>query len=172
LSVAFLMAAGCAATPPRELPTIAATRTPVTAKSTEPVDHAEICVKETTLVRVNDQRCDDRVRTYIWYYVPVTSEVPAVGKKAKTGQLYAPPRRVYRAAQKGGKGVDVLVLDDPSPTPKATRATKTPKPQKTTETTETTEPFAKRTTKPPVTTTRPQQCRTTRTRTGTTRTCS
>ncbi|GAA2210226.1 hypothetical protein GCM10009850_056850 [Nonomuraea monospora] len=112
VSLAFLMASGCAATasgerPPNTTPTRTAAQ-----RDTSTVDHAQICVGQATRVRQEDQRCDDREPDHAWHYVPVTSTVPAVGAKVTTGIPYAPPRRAYRAARKGGLGTSVLIMDE------------------------------------------------------------
>ncbi|MEV0995404.1 hypothetical protein [Nonomuraea sp. NPDC050202] len=110
--LAFLLTAGCAATasearPPGDTPTRAAAQ-----RDTGAVDHAQICAGQATRVRAEDQRCDDREKDYAWYYVPMTSAVPAVGAKVASGIPYAPPRRTYRASRRGGEGKGVLILDE------------------------------------------------------------
>ncbi|UBU15468.1 hypothetical protein [Nonomuraea gerenzanensis] len=108
--LAVLLTAGCAATASEARPA-PPTRT-ATQRSQGVVDHARICLAQVTRLRVADQRCDDREQGHVWFYVPVTSAVPAVGTAAAEGLPYAPPRRPYRASAKGGSGQGVLVADD------------------------------------------------------------
>ncbi|MFC4013539.1 hypothetical protein ACFOY2_40365 [Nonomuraea purpurea] len=95
-------------------------------------DSVEICVRKRTRIRVRDTRCDDEDSGYVWYYIPLSRKVPAVGKKAATGSfresMYG---ETFRADPGGGKGRKIKTeapdtdTDDPDvalPTPTQTRA--------------------------------------------------
>lgn len=82
------------------------------------VHYVEICVRKTTLVRAEDQRCDDEKNGHAWYFVPMTAKVPAVGGKGRSGTFVEPGDAspyFYRASRAGGEGEHGMALRDSSP---------------------------------------------------------
>ncbi|MEV4177332.1 hypothetical protein [Nonomuraea sp. NPDC049709] len=107
-------------------------------------DRIEICVRKSTRIRVRDDLCDDEAGGHEWYVLPLSSQIPAVGRKAVNGSFRPSDHtETFRARPGGGKGSKIAVEppDDPGVTP-------------------------------PRTTTRPQQCTTITTGRITTRRCS
>ncbi|SPL97380.1 unnamed protein product [[Actinomadura] parvosata subsp. kistnae] len=125
-------------------------------------DRVEICVQVSTRVRVPDERCEDLLDGYAWYYLVIDRRIPAVGKRAERGS-YLPPRQLttYRARRDGGKGGTAAIrpeTDEPRPTPTPTATAKKPSTRATARPTPT-RPTTRPTTKP---TTKPRECRTVR----------
>jgi hypothetical protein len=74
----------------------------------------QICVKQPSRVRVADTRCDDEDTGFGWYYLLLSRQVPAVGKKAELGSYYVSEYAdTHRARRAGGKGRKVIVKDEP-----------------------------------------------------------
>lgn len=70
---------------------------------TEP-DHAQICVSEQTLRRVDDEWCDDSLtRGTRWFYTPIGAPVPAVGESVDTerGSFTRPPTGKVSTVSRG-----------------------------------------------------------------------
>ncbi|MGP4099450.1 hypothetical protein [Nonomuraea sp. KM90] len=109
LGLALLLVTGCAG-PPEEFVPEAVWEETDEDEGTE-VDRAEICVRKATLVRAADQLCDDNNPGHVWYYVPLTAKIPAVGKKAGSGTFDASDLP-YRVSEKGGTGEDIVIADD------------------------------------------------------------
>ncbi len=67
-------------------------------------EYVEICVRKTTLVRAEYQPCDDEVKGYAWYFVPMTAKVPAIGKKARAGTFdESPPRPTIEPRERAAR---------------------------------------------------------------------
>ncbi|MEV0194924.1 hypothetical protein [Nonomuraea sp. NPDC050691] len=71
----------------------------------------EICVAKGDRRRVADQRCDDALTGYAWYYLPATAKIPANGSKAKRGSFRRPDTTLSRASAKGGRGSRAAIED-------------------------------------------------------------
>ncbi|MBN6050388.1 hypothetical protein JYK22_00470, partial [Nonomuraea sp. RK-328] len=71
----------------------------------------EICVAKGDRHRVSDQRCDDALTGYAWYYLPLTAKIPANGGKAGKGSFSRPDTDVLRARAKGGRGSKAAIED-------------------------------------------------------------
>ncbi|MFC4117372.1 MULTISPECIES: hypothetical protein [Nonomuraea] len=69
----------------------------------------EICVRKATRIRVPDSRCTDKDPGHAWYYLRLSSHVPAVGRRAAGGSFMVPNGDSYRARRNGGDGVDAAI---------------------------------------------------------------
>jgi hypothetical protein len=106
------MAAGCAPGPPAAKPALPEpTRgSSATTRDEGAGKYVEICVRKSTLVRTEYRPCDDEEKGYAWYFVPMTANVPAIGKKPGTGMSVEPSGVYYRAPEQGGKGIQVMIF--------------------------------------------------------------
>jgi hypothetical protein len=75
-------------------------------------DRIEICVKKRTRIRFPDSRCDDEDNGYVWYYLLLSRQVPAVGKKATNGSFRESVHsELFRARPSGGKGRKIAITE-------------------------------------------------------------
>lgn len=104
LGLAVLLAAtGCAGTSPASRPVqTGPTSYRPQADGREDASRVELCVKKVTLVRAEYQRCDDAMPGYALYYVPLSSQLPAIRKKVANGTFVEPATAPLRARADGG----------------------------------------------------------------------
>ncbi|MFI6920805.1 hypothetical protein ACIBIZ_12705 [Nonomuraea spiralis] len=116
---ALLLAAGCSASSPPPEQTVQPPQAwsgDSSADDTEDAgeDRVEVCVRKATRVRAADKHCENDRSGYGWYYLLLSRQIPAVGKKAAKGSFFSNENSAwFRARPRGGKGSKAIVEQEP-----------------------------------------------------------